>query len=152
MYSLATRAAARRAAVVPITRSAVIGKRYSSTVHENDPETIEIEKQRNLRKEQHKTSTPIKNAPGWNNYLASASEAAIKADRSDHNPEELATETVQHIKERHHSAPPKGLNGEERVDAYEASYERDETTGPLKNSAPKENAQREQYKERVSKK
>ncbi|KAI0696245.1 hypothetical protein BC835DRAFT_874815 [Cytidiella melzeri] len=130
MYSLVTLSAARRAAVVvPVARTSVIAKRHSSTMHDNDPEVIEREKQRNLSKEQHKTSTPIKNAPGWNHYLASASEAAVKADRSDHTPEQLATETVQHIKERHEVKKP---NGEERVDAYEASYERDDLSGPLK--------------------
>ena len=31
-----------------------------------------------MKKTQHETSTPIKNAPGWNEYLASHSEAAVK--------------------------------------------------------------------------
>ena len=41
-------------------------------------QVLEKEKHRNLNAEQHKTSTTIKNAPGWNEYLASASEAAVK--------------------------------------------------------------------------
>jgi hypothetical protein len=41
-------------------------------------QVLETEKHRNLNKKQHETSTPIKNAPGWNQYLASASEAAVK--------------------------------------------------------------------------
>ena len=40
---------------------------------------LEKEKQRNLSKQQHKTSTPIPDAPGWNEHLASASEASVKA-------------------------------------------------------------------------
>ena len=55
---------------------------------------------------------------------------------------------MEHVKKRHaetdSSMPtpdqipptPKGANSsEERVDAYEATYERDETSGPLKHSA-----------------
>ena len=48
-------------------------------MHDNDPEILELEKKRNLSKQQHKTSTPHAHAPGWNEYLASASEASIKA-------------------------------------------------------------------------
>ena len=43
---------------------------------------LEKEKQWNLSKQQHKTSTPIPDAPGWNEHLASASEASVKARRS----------------------------------------------------------------------
>lgn len=39
---------------------------------------LELEKQRNLSKQQHKTSTPISGAPGWNEALATSSEAAVK--------------------------------------------------------------------------
>ena len=39
---------------------------------------LELEKQRNLSKQQHKTSTPISGAPGWNEALATTSEAAVK--------------------------------------------------------------------------
>lgn len=66
-----------------------------STMHDNDPEVgvlccvrcadqlmkkqiLELEKNRNLRGIQHKTSTPHAHAPGWNEHLASASEASIK--------------------------------------------------------------------------
>ena len=46
---------------------------------------LEEEKRRNLRGEQHKTSTPHpKHAPGWNESLASASEAYVKVCRDDH--------------------------------------------------------------------
>ncbi|PSR71377.1 hypothetical protein PHLCEN_2v12753 [Hermanssonia centrifuga] len=162
MYSIATRTALRRAAIAPISRATVVARGYSSSGHDNDPEVLEREKDRNMKNVQHKTSTPIRNAPGWNQYLASASEAAVKADRSDLPPHELADETVKYVKARHHeqeSPMPKpedvpgskeGLTGEERPDAYEASYEKDDLTGPLKNS-PKDNVQREVYKEKVSK-
>ncbi|KAF7797326.1 hypothetical protein EIP86_008521 [Pleurotus ostreatoroseus] len=143
MYSIATRAALRRAVVAPVSRT-TIAVRYSSTVHDNDPETLEKEKHRNLNKEQHKTSTTIHNAPGWNEYLASASEAAVKADRAEITPEQLAAQTVQHVRERHH-----GNGTEERVDAYEASYERDETTGPLRGGVKEVT---KTIKERVSQK
>jgi hypothetical protein len=48
-------------------------------MHDNDPEILELEKRRNLAKIQHKTSTPHAHAPGWNEHLASASEASVKA-------------------------------------------------------------------------
>ncbi len=45
----------------------------------SSPQVLEQEKKRNLSKQQHKTSTPHPDhAPGWNENLASASEAAIK--------------------------------------------------------------------------
>ncbi|KIP08224.1 hypothetical protein PHLGIDRAFT_104622 [Phlebiopsis gigantea 11061_1 CR5-6] len=140
MHTL-TRTALKRVAVAPVSRTAAVSQRYSSTVHDNDPEVLEIEKQRNMDKVQHKTSTTIRNAPGWNEYLASSSEAAVKADRSDHSIHELQSETLEHMEQRHGKEPhtdkvsPKGAaSGEERVGAYEATYERDETSGPLKSS------------------
>ncbi|THH31724.1 hypothetical protein EUX98_g2474 [Antrodiella citrinella] len=105
-------------------------------MHDNDPEVLEQEKQRNLRKEQHKTSAPIRNAPGWNQHLASASEANIKADRSDNHPSEMTEHTIKYLKERHtvesEQIPPASGVNEERLEASEASYERDEISGPLK--------------------
>ena len=47
-------------------------------MHDNDPVTLEAEKQRNLANKQHATSTPISEAPGWNEHLASSSEAHVK--------------------------------------------------------------------------
>jgi hypothetical protein len=44
------------------------------------------------------------------------------------------------------------VNGDERVDAYEATYERDEMTGPLKHSAPKEKNERQAMKDRLGEK
>ncbi|CAL1716589.1 unnamed protein product [Somion occarium] len=160
MYSLATRSALKRS-VAPVSRVSVFVPRYSSTMHDNDPEVLELEKQRNLRNEQHKTSSPIRNAPGWNQYLATASEAAVKADRDDLNPSELQERTVQYVKQRHsvespnsnpERVPPthkKTYETEERIDAAEATYERDEVGGPLKDSGTKETDTTETYEETV---
>jgi len=49
-----------------------------SHISNGDPDVIELEKRRNLSKEQGKTSTPHEFAPGWNEQLASVSEAYIK--------------------------------------------------------------------------
>lgn len=72
-----------------------------STMHDNDPEVcykfrvpidvdsclnfcfrdklLDEEKKRNLSGTQHRTSTPLRDeAPGWNESLASASEASVK--------------------------------------------------------------------------
>ncbi|KAJ7214050.1 hypothetical protein GGX14DRAFT_542311 [Mycena pura] len=76
--------------------------RYSSMVNDNDAEALETEKGRNLRGVQHQTSTPHKHhAPGWNEYLASASEASVKADKSTGTFAELQSMTVEHISSRH---------------------------------------------------
>ena len=40
---------------------------------------LEKEKQRNLSRRPHKTSTPLPDVPGRNDHLASASEASVKA-------------------------------------------------------------------------
>lgn len=50
----------------------------TSTIHDNNPEVLELEKQRNLAGKQHATSTPIPEAPGWNEQLATSSEAHIR--------------------------------------------------------------------------
>ncbi|KIM33249.1 hypothetical protein M408DRAFT_326033 [Serendipita vermifera MAFF 305830] len=75
---------------------------YSSgSIHDNDPEVLEREKQRNLRNEQHGTSTPHKHAPGWNEHLASSSEAYTKADKSDMPISEMVEHTVEYVGKRH---------------------------------------------------
>ncbi|TFK40430.1 hypothetical protein BDQ12DRAFT_680930 [Crucibulum laeve] len=101
-------------------------------MHENDAETLEKEKHRNLSKTQHKTSTPHdKDAPGWNEPLASASEAAVKADKStSSSPSEMQAKTVEYVKSRHSED-----NGTESTTAY---YKRDEVTGPLSGAKGKE--------------
>ncbi|KAJ7087615.1 hypothetical protein B0H15DRAFT_754550, partial [Mycena belliarum] len=91
-----------------------------STQHDNDPETLEREKQRNLSNEQHKTSTPHKHAPGWNEHLASESEATVKADRADHSDmETMQKNTVDYTHSRHHGdadKPTRSNDKEERVE------------------------------------
>ncbi|KAI6107987.1 hypothetical protein F5141DRAFT_91357 [Pisolithus sp. B1] len=100
--------------------------RYSSTIHDNNAEILEREKRRNLSGTQHVTSSPIENAPGWNEYLASASEAHVKADRSTLRPEELQAKTVSHIHARHHT--------EDRPEATGTMDVRDEVSGPLRSA------------------
>ncbi|KAJ7589022.1 hypothetical protein C8J56DRAFT_29515 [Mycena floridula] len=76
-------------------------------MHDNDPDVLEVEKTRNLSKIQHKTSSPHHedNAPGWNEHLASSSEASVKADRSTIvSTTELQEKTVKYVKNRHHAA------------------------------------------------
>jgi hypothetical protein len=92
-------------------------------MHDNDPETLEREKRRNLSSTQHKTSTPIDNAPGWNEDLASASEAHVKADRSSVTINDLQRKTIDYLNAKHQQ--------DDQMDHREASYLRDEVTGPL---------------------
>lgn len=93
-------------------------------MHDNDPELLEKEKHRNLQGKQHETSTPIHDAPGWNEHLGSASEAFIKADRSGHqDPAALQEHTVDYVRNRHHP--------EDRLSRREAGYPKDEVAGPL---------------------
>lgn len=97
-------------------------------MHDNDPEILEREKYRNLSKTQHRTSTPLDNAPGWNEHLATASEASVKADRSefgrsDFSPADLQKRTVEYLTSRN--------SPEERVEPTFALYTRDEVQGPL---------------------
>jgi len=70
-------------------------------MHDNDPEVLEAEKGRNLAGTQYKTSTPHKHAPGWNEHLASASEASVKADKATGSLEDLQSTTVEYIQSRH---------------------------------------------------
>ncbi|KZT07738.1 uncharacterized protein LAESUDRAFT_724733 [Laetiporus sulphureus 93-53] len=143
--SLAARTAARRAAVAPKLAFAAYAPRfYSSTTHGNDPETLETEKQRNLKGIQGETSTTIENAPGWNEYLASDSEADVKADRSELKLPELQQLTVEHVKKRHHATGSSSVDPSEQGsntaamsdgDVVDAVYEREEVTGPLKGAA-----------------
>ncbi|ORX39786.1 hypothetical protein BD324DRAFT_614981 [Kockovaella imperatae] len=61
--------------------------------HGNDPEVLGREKARNLKGTQD-SSTPFKEgAPGWNEHLASDSEAAVKADH--HTKHEKPTKELQ---------------------------------------------------------
>jgi len=92
-------------------------------MHDNDPELLEREKRRNLSGDQHGKSTPIDNAPGWNESLATASEAFVKADRTTTSIHELQEKTVNYVQSRHDT--------NDRLETREASYLRDEVDGPL---------------------
>ncbi|KAF8896322.1 hypothetical protein BD779DRAFT_1495196 [Infundibulicybe gibba] len=113
---------ASRIPAAATTRS-TIARRYSSTMHDNDPDTLEREKQRNLSNTQHKTSTPHKHAPGWNEHLASTSEASVKADKAPGSVFELQESTVEYIRSRH--------SPDDRMGPTTAYYPRDEVSGPL---------------------
>ncbi|KAH9885821.1 hypothetical protein C8Q73DRAFT_659296 [Cubamyces lactineus] len=144
----ASRNAFKRAVARPSTSALGATPRfYSSTMHDNDPDVLEQEKRRNLSKQQHKTSTPINEAPGWNESLASASEAAVKADRwGGGTAKDLQDQTVKYVKNRHHSSdsatttePPPHEPGvstahmrQDGSATPEAPYQRDEIDGPLR--------------------
>ncbi|KAI0951023.1 hypothetical protein AcW1_008177 [Taiwanofungus camphoratus] len=103
MAALTSRSALR--SVAAFSRpTAACTPRFSSSVHGNDPHVLETEKHRNLSKNQHKTSTTIPSAPGWNEYLASASEAAVKVRRAAPPPSRTPRLTAAHTARR--TAPP----------------------------------------------
>lgn len=68
-------------------------------MHDNDPDILEREKKRTLAGEQLE-KPHIDSAPGWNQHLASASEAHVKADRHPHtgSVKDLQKETVASVK------------------------------------------------------
>jgi len=94
-------------------------------VHDNDPDTLELEKKRNLSNTQHKTSTPHPQAPGWNECLATTSEASVKADRleSTSNLHDLQRQTVEYVQSRR--------DPDDRLTSTTATYTHDEVQGPL---------------------
>jgi len=108
-------------------------------MHDNNPALLEEEKHRNLTQTQHKTSTPHAHAPGWNEYLASSSEAFIKADRSGGSPSELQRQTIEHVSSRH--------TPDEQVSRRESPYDRDEVAGPLSTSKGRDELQDQTVKE-----
>jgi len=102
---------------------AIVRYNSTSTMHDNDPELLEREKQRNLSNIQHKTSTPLDYAPGWNESLATASEAHVKADQYTGTPADLQRLTVEYVHARH--------SPDDRLGSRESHHERDEVSGPL---------------------
>lgn len=108
-------------------------------------QVLEREKIRNLTKS-HRKLSPHEHAPGWNEKLASASEAAVKvrprmslrvsfsfvvnflirkADRSTGKAEELVKTTLDHFRV--------GEEAErDNTESTTASYAREEVDGPLK--------------------
>jgi len=154
MLSLTARTALKRAAAAPKPGVAGSAPRfYSAGMHENDPHVLQTEKDRNLSGNQHKTSTTIDNAPGWNEYLASSSEAAVKADRETTKMEDLQHRTVKHIKDRHHTNHSPPANPREQAtntdrmkegpDVVQAVYEREVVSGPLSGASGEEMVQEE---------
>jgi len=136
MFTLSASRSVLRISTVRTTAAASLRcsstRLYSSTMHDNDPEILELEKNRNLRGIQHKTSTPHAHAPGWNEHLASTSEASIKADQSSGTPSELQSRTVEYLRTRH------SKDGENGISSTTAFYSRDEVSGPLSDAKGKE--------------
>ncbi|KAF9565334.1 hypothetical protein CPC08DRAFT_704603 [Agrocybe pediades] len=97
---------------------------YSSTMHDNDPDLLEREKARNLSGRTGKQfGSPHEHAPGWNEKLASSSEAAVKADRSDGTTIELQSRTVEHMKSS------RAVEADE--ESTNSASSRDSVEGPL---------------------
>lgn len=116
---------ARPTVTATFTSSRRANHAYStSTMHDNDPEVLEREKRRNLARHPHQTSSPLDHSPGWNETLATASEANVKADQDASSVDDLASRTVTHLKARDYP--------EETVAATD---DLDEVSGPLR-SAP----------------
>ncbi|TEB34559.1 Metallo-dependent phosphatase [Coprinellus micaceus] len=90
---------------------------------------LEREKRRNLSGLQFGHSDPVPNAPGWNESLASSSEARIKADQDTTSPDELTAQTVTYMKRKY--------DPDERGAATSAEYPKDEVSGPLRDALGK---------------
>lgn len=128
MFSITPRSAFRNVSTASVTNRAsgalrLQSTRLYSTMHDNDPEVLEREKQRTLSGE-HRKTPHLDGAPGWNEHLASSSEAFVKADKhANSSIDEMQRKTVDYVHTRH--AP------DERLSGREASYLRDEVDGPL---------------------
>jgi len=90
------------------------------TTHGNNSES-----DREKRKSSPHAPTLIDNAPGWNEDLATASEAFIKADRETTTFDEMQQKTVDYVQSHHHDLD---------VEQTHATYARDEVGGPLGNA------------------
>ncbi|KAG8959319.1 hypothetical protein FRC03_008164 [Tulasnella sp. 419] len=91
-----------RPSATSVVRRAAFARTFASTpralsgasVHANDPEIIQKEKDRNLSGKQHETSSPHKkHAPGWNEHLASDAEANIKVSNVPHDRSAITNRT-----------------------------------------------------------
>ena len=67
-----------------------------AAVHDGDAKTIQKEKEKAMKGEKSDQGTP-----GWNETIASESEAKVKAQKNPKGPEELQAETAK-IKESEH--------------------------------------------------
>ncbi|EIE24563.1 hypothetical protein COCSUDRAFT_52996 [Coccomyxa subellipsoidea C-169] len=90
------------------TSSPQVQMGFGSHSSDNDPEVLDREKERNLKG--HPTTGTPKSAvkdleEGWNEKLASDSEAAVKAERHHNGSEsieDLQKKSVHHIRTEHH--------------------------------------------------
>jgi hypothetical protein len=79
---------------------------FGSHVSDNDPEVLEREKQKSLDARKHPEAglnggRGLKNAPGWNERLASDSEAIVKAElEPEEDPKTLQQETIEFLKKQ----------------------------------------------------
>ncbi|CAG8435162.1 981_t:CDS:2 [Scutellospora calospora] len=101
---------------------------FGSNVSDNDPLVIEREKKRLLG---GKVKGPMKHAPGWNERLASDSEAMVKAEREpDHQSiAELQQETLSHLLNLH------GDEGDEIIVKKEVEVKHHDKRGEFTESA-----------------
>ncbi|KAK2460309.1 hypothetical protein APHAL10511_007698 [Amanita phalloides] len=131
--SLSRATAVGRTCVMSSTRRlrpSAIRHLATSTMSGNDPQILEVEKHRNLSKSQHHTSTPLSNAPGWNEALATESEAFVKADKSLEKNGDMQAKTIEYLRARHSS--------DDRVGSTVADYAREEVMGPLSGAQGRE--------------
>jgi hypothetical protein len=93
-----------------------------SHVSGNDPKVLNQETYKNLK---GKVKNSIESAPGWNETLASESEATVKADRHDrHNSvavEELQRQSVTLMEEHYYEPQEQSQSTSEKSDSLENS-------------------------------
>lgn len=75
-----------------------VGMGHGSHMSDNDPDVFRREKERNLKGE---TGEHVPGVPGWNEKLASDSEAAVKAEKVDASIEEMVEHSTKVVKEMH---------------------------------------------------
>ncbi|KAJ9120399.1 hypothetical protein QFC24_005356 [Naganishia onofrii] len=82
-----------------ISLSAVRSMPTRSQMHESDPQKLGDEKDKHLAGKDQDRQTHPEDAPGWNETLASESEAVIKAETTQDGPpsKELQAKTVEHL-------------------------------------------------------
>lgn len=76
--------------------SGVVCMGHGSHASDNNPEIIQREKERNLTGQ---TGEHVPGVPGWNEKLASDSEATVKAERTDMSVEEMVEHSTKVAKE-----------------------------------------------------
>ncbi|ODQ49756.1 hypothetical protein SAICODRAFT_22165 [Saitoella complicata NRRL Y-17804] len=94
---------ARSTLISTSNRLAMGGLRFVGTgsqMSDNDPAKLQRAKERHLKGEDK--DKPMDDAPGWNETLASTSEAHVKADKEEGTMEEFQKKTVQHVSKKHH--------------------------------------------------